>query len=164
MDRKTLLSKARAPWGLHEAIDNKIDEYVNQPLAKAGHPDVGAGISAGLSAANELFVPDSATDVAMAAVPIGKLGKLRGVMKEGKALNYGAMAAEDAAKAAAKRAEAEASADMLYYVNDGGEIVRLKPKEQQALGLGKQAEPVKLDPWSDELVAAEKASKTKQGK
>jgi hypothetical protein len=161
MDRKTLINKARAPWGLHEAIDNKIDEYVNQPLAKAGHPDMGAGISAGLSAANKLFIPNSVEDAALAAVPYGKLGKLRGLAKEGKALNYGAMAAEDAAKAAAKRAEAEASADMLYYVNDGGEIVRLKPKEQQALGLGKQTEPVKFDPWSNELEAAERL---KQGK
>lgn len=57
-------------------IDEGIDEWVNQPLAKAGHEDLGAGISSVLSAGSEMLIPDSLGEAAMSAIPGAKLLQL----------------------------------------------------------------------------------------
>jgi hypothetical protein len=180
MDRKTLIAKARAPWGLHEAIDSKIDEYVNQPLARAGHEDLGASLSAGLSTAGALL-PDSAEDVALAALPYGKLSKgLRKMAKPGPALKYSEMGIGKTTKftpesftpaatkeLSEKAAESLGKADLRFHIDDQGNIIKLNPKQQMELGIHEGAVPAELKPkdlWSNELEAAEKASKIKPGK
>jgi len=174
MDRKKLLSKVRAPWGLHEAIDTKIDEYVNQPLARAGHEDLGAGLSAGLSSAGALL-PDSAEDVALAAIPYGRLTKsLRKMAKPGPTLNYAEQGISKGSKfkdadftpaatreLTEKSSESLGKAEMNFHVDDSGNIIKLSPKEQMELGIHEGKVP---DLWSNELEAAEKASKRKAGK
>lgn len=58
-----------------ESLDDWLNENVNLPLAKRGHENIGAGLSALGSAAGELIIPDDASDLAMAAVPGGKIAK-----------------------------------------------------------------------------------------
>lgn len=78
--KKTLLEKLRDRDypEIKKDIDEGIYDNVVEPMAKAGYENAGPAIGAGLSAANEFFVPGSDTETAMlAAGPVvGKLGKL----------------------------------------------------------------------------------------
>lgn len=78
--KKSLLDKIRERNypAIKKDIDDSIYDNVVEPMHKAGFENAGPAIGAGLSAANEFFVPGSDTEAAMSmAGPIvGKLGKL----------------------------------------------------------------------------------------
>ncbi len=58
-----------------QLLNDTLNDYVNVPLAKAGHPNIGAGLAAAGSAIGDVAIPESATDLAMAALPIAPIGK-----------------------------------------------------------------------------------------
>lgn len=57
-------------------FDDVLTERVVEPLAEKGYPDLGAGLATAASTATEYLVPDSPEELAMAALPVGKLGKV----------------------------------------------------------------------------------------
>lgn len=84
---KGLLQKIReAGPAAKKKVDDWLESNVNEPLAEAGHPDIGAGISAVGSAAADMAIPEDEMDLAMAALPIKGGGKAIKAAKE--ALNY----------------------------------------------------------------------------
>ncbi len=90
-DQKSLLQKLReAGPAAKKATDDWLDEHVNQPMAAAGHPEVGAGLSAVGSAAADMAIPENEMDLAMMALPVKGIGKLGKVAKAGEtaAIDY----------------------------------------------------------------------------
>lgn len=75
---KTLAEQAEERFGkknepgLKEKLNNWLDENVNQPLNKKGYSKTGSAISALGSAAGEMYIPESAADLAMSVFPAGK--------------------------------------------------------------------------------------------
>jgi hypothetical protein len=61
---------------LKKKLNEWLNENINVPLAKRGHEDLGAGLSAVASAGGEMIIPDDASDLAMAALPGGRLASI----------------------------------------------------------------------------------------
>jgi hypothetical protein len=80
MDMQDLLKKKAAldeliksqSQKVRTGVDEGLQEYVNQPLADAGYPNLGAGVSAIGSAATEYVTPEDSTDLALSMIPGGK--------------------------------------------------------------------------------------------
>ncbi len=68
--------------GIMRGIDSWLGENVNQPLADAGYPKVGAGLSAAGSAVADLAIPQTSGDYAGVLVPFGKAGKAGKALEE----------------------------------------------------------------------------------
>lgn len=81
-ERKKILNKMEMPEPkslgkqAKESLDNWLEEYISNPMYAAGYENLGPGLAAAGSAAGELFIPEDVADVAMAAIPMGKLGKV----------------------------------------------------------------------------------------
>jgi len=63
------------PKRIEKKINNWLEEYLNEPVAEAGYPNTAAALSAVLSAAGDLLIPDDIADAAATLVPGGKLLK-----------------------------------------------------------------------------------------
>lgn len=123
--------------------DEWLQNNVNQPIADAGYPEVGAATAAAASTAKDLL-PKDESEFAV-GVPVNAsasmLGKMKGLASRAEEpvgtamMNAGARTAEDVAKAKATRDAIEAGADTLVYGGRGGpkrmtaeEMKKLKPE------------------------------------
>lgn len=69
--------------GIMRGIDSWLTENVVEPSAKAGYPEIGAGVAAAGSTIADLAVPQTAGDFAGVLIPFGKAGKAaKGLSKE----------------------------------------------------------------------------------
>jgi len=90
-----------------EAFDDMLTRRVVDPLAQAGHPDLGAGFAAIPSAAHSMIVPQTEFDVAGTIIPLpgvakamkaGKFRKIRNAMKAEDPENVAGIVAKQAEK------------------------------------------------------------------
>lgn len=126
-----LLEQMKMPIGKQQKkkLDSWLNDNVNLPLAEKGYGDAGAALSAALSAAGEMIIPDDLADAALAMVPGARLMKagakgMKILKKTDKAIqagkktnviDYGEIRKVEKAKADAARAHSEKTADTLVY-------------------------------------------------
>lgn len=129
-----LLDKVNMPIGKNkkQQLDDWLNQNVNVPLAEKGYENTGAALSAAVSAAGELLIPENLADVALSIVPGAKLVKagkkgMRALKiaeetaeKAAPALNYAAIELADKAK---RSKEISNLADTLRY-GKMGEVTR----------------------------------------
>lgn len=137
-----ILSTLTMPVGrdIKNKLDQYLNDYINVPLSEAGHADTGAALSAALSAAGEVLLPDNLAEAALYMLPGSKLisaGKgmkklIPGLEKAG-VIDYKAISAAEKEAGNATRKAAEAGAETLQYDSSSGEImkkIRQKPKPE----------------------------------
>jgi len=128
-------------WGnkIQGKVDDWLEQNVNEPLAAAGHEDLGAGLAATGSAATEMLVPKSKTEAALAIIPeVGPLAKEGSVfLKETPKLMRGA---EEVAPAAEKVLDysswARKPTKTITQATTGWEKVSDKALQQEAAARG----------------------------
>lgn len=129
------------------AAKEGIEEDVFPAVQKHMGDDAAVVAGTGLETALDYVAPEDPKELAMAALPMGKLG--RGLSKEARAaalaereaapvgtamMNYGAMKAEDKAAMAAARKASEEAAPTIVYGKGGPkrftaeELKKLKPE------------------------------------
>lgn len=150
--RNKLLETLKMPIGVDAKtkLDDFLNEHLNMPLADAGYEDAGAALSALLSSAGELAIPDNLAEAALAAVPGARLMKagkglkklVPGLEKAG-AIDYKAIQAAEKQAANVGREASEKTADTLFYTQPG-EMVKIKSRP---------------DLYDTDLRAAEKAAR-----
>ena len=69
-----------------EYIDKLLTENVVEPLARRGYENLGAGLATIPATAADLFLPETVEDVAISAIPVGKIAstvpKVAGLLKK----------------------------------------------------------------------------------
>lgn len=124
-DDRSLFQKLNMPVGkdVKEKLNTWLNDNVNIPLSERGHEDIGAGISAALSAAGELVIPEDLADVALSMVPGAKLvragKKVRLIKPAAEALDYAAIKKGEEVAAKTARELAEKKANTLVYDKSG---------------------------------------------
>lgn len=125
------------------AAKEGIEEDVLPGVQKHLGDEAAAGTATALDMGLDYVAPEDPKDLALAALPMGRFGKLgkaearaAGRVEGLGAMNYGAMRAEDkAARAAARRASEEAAPALVY--GQKGSIKYMTPEELAQLKAAK---------------------------
>lgn len=134
VNKKSMLSKMNMPVGkdLKEKFNTWLNDNINIPASEAGHEDIGAGLSAALSAAGELAIPEDLADVALSFIPgvkVARAGKkgMKVLKPLEKAIDYGAIKEAEQLAAKAAREASEKGANTLVY-GKSGNVSMKKPE------------------------------------
>ena len=156
MDISKLKNKMPPSKQAEAEVDAWLEEYLNEPVAEAGFPNTAAALSAVLSAAGDLVIPDSVADAAVTLIPGGKLIKagakgmkklVKSNPKPGKLPNY---KERDAAEMAAKRAKlGEEGADTIVRDRVKGPKLIEGERTKRIKEMNRPKKSKELDPDSE---------------